>query len=240
MICTLCIRSSLHLKKWLSGKNLMVKKPLFGCHTNSYGRQLSKPSNYPERIAVPESLRTPKQLESEATGDELLEKYGLRRGEYLHYPANFWQHKNHAMLLTAFKIYRKANPDSELKLLCTGSPGRGADDFCEAARHMGLSDWVVYPGYLTPEEYDFLLGSAFAMIFPSLYEGFGIPLLEAMSAGVPVLCSNVTSLPEVGGDAVLYFDPRKPAEIINALTRLSEEANLQKSLIAKGLQRRPL
>jgi glycosyltransferase involved in cell wall biosynthesis len=181
----------------------------------------------------------PKGLD-DASGNDLLKRYGLRQGEYLHYPANFWQHKNHAMLLTAFNVYRKTNPGSSLKLLCTGAPGRGADEFCEAARRMGLADSVVYPGYVTSEEYDFLLGAAAAMIFPSLYEGFGIPVLEAMFAGVPVLCSNVTSLPEVGGDAALYFDPRRPEEIVDAMTRLSDEPGLRKSLIALGLQRAAL
>jgi glycosyltransferase involved in cell wall biosynthesis len=105
---------------------------------------------------------------------------------------------------------------------------------------MGLSDWVIYPGYVSAEEYDFLLRSAFALVFPSLYEGFGIPVLEAMSAGVPVLCSNVTSLPEVGGEAVLYFDPRRPGQIVDALTRLLDEPGLRESQITKGVQRASL
>lgn len=189
-------------------------------------------------IAVPIGLlHPPKQLDNDALGKELLEKYGLRRGEYILYPANFWKHKNHAMLLTAFNIYRKTTPGSTLKLVCTGAPGRGAEDFCEAVRCMGLTDWVAYPGYVHPAEYDFLLRSAFAIVFPSLYEGFGIPVLEAMSAGVPVLCSNVTSLPEVGGDAVLYFDPRQPGQIVDAVMRLAREPGLRASQITKGLQR---
>lgn len=186
-------------------------------------------------------LRNPENPKSEENlGEWLLQKYGLRQGEYIFYPANFWQHKNHAMLLTAFNMYRQATPDSKLKLLCAGAPGRGAEAFCEAARRMGLSDWVIYPGYLAPDECDLLLRSAFALIFPSLYEGFGVPVLEAMSAGVPALCSHVTSLPEVGGDAVVYFDPRRPSQIVDALTRLSNEPNLREDLIIKGLQRAEL
>lgn len=177
---------------------------------------------------------TPLQVTS---GNQLLERYSLRPSQYLLYPANFWQHKNHAMLLTAFQIHRHANPTSTLKLVCTGAPGRRADDFCKAAQRMGLADWVIYPGYLSPEEYDFLLRSAFAMIFPSLYEGFGIPVLEAMSVGVPVLCSNVTSLPEVGGDAVLYFDPRRPNQVVETIKRLTDEPGLRETQIQKGLLR---
>ena len=196
----------------------------------------------PERvIAVPIGLlHAPKQIDHETSANGLLEKYGLCREEYILYPANFWQHKNHAILLTAFNMYRRANPASTLKLVCTGTPGHGAEAFCEAARRMGLAEWVIYPGYVSVEEYDLLLRSAFAMIFPSLYEGFGIPVLEAMSAGVPVLCSKVTSLPEVGGDAVLYFDPRRPSQIMDALTRLSHEPGLRESQITTGLQRAAL
>ncbi len=181
-------------------------------------------------------LRTPELLH-EVIQDTLLEKYGLNPGEYIVYPANFWRHKNHAMLLTAFNLYRSRRGDSKLKLVCTGTPGRQAEGFCEDVRRMGLEEWVTYPGYLRPDEYDSLLRSAFAMIFPSLYEGFGIPLLEAMAAGVPVLCSDVTSLPEVGGEAVLYFDPRRPAQIVESLIRLSEEPGLRDELVAKGYER---
>lgn len=194
----------------------------------------------PRRVtAIPIGLLRDSQHTSsdESTNNARLRKYGLHSGKYIFYPANFWQHKNHAMLLTAFSMYRHASPGSALKLLCTGAPGPGAEAFCTAVRQMGLQDWVVYAGYVAAEEYDFLLKSSFAMVFPSLYEGFGIPVLEAMALGVPVLCSEVTSLPEVGGDAALYFDPRKPAEIIAAWTRLSEEPGLRERLIREGLHR---
>jgi glycosyltransferase involved in cell wall biosynthesis len=189
-------------------------------------------------VAIPIGLlRTPDHSTHPGTERELLESYGVRQGEYLLYPANFWKHKNHAMLLTAFQLYREANAVSPLKLLCTGAPGKEAEAFCEAAQRMGLAEWVIYPGYVTSEQYDALLSSAFAMVFPSLYEGFGMPVLEAMAARVPVLCSNVTSLPEVGGDAVLYFDPRRPHQIVDCLVRLSKEPGLRTQKIAQGLQR---
>jgi glycosyltransferase involved in cell wall biosynthesis len=193
----------------------------------------------PERvIAVPIGLlHSHQQPDNGIDSNEVTEGFRLRRGEYILYPANFWQHKNHAMLLTAFNIYRQNQPDSPLKLVCTGAPGPGAEAFCEAAYRMGLADWVTYPGYVTSEEYDHLLRSAYALIFPSLYEGFGIPVLEAMAVGVPVLCSNVSSLPEVGGDAVLYFDPHRPDQIAEALLRLCKEPGLRENLIAHGSQR---
>lgn len=193
----------------------------------------------PERvITIPIGLlRTPKRFDNNNSDSRLLEKYGLNQGKYILYPANFWQHKNHTMLLTAFGMYRKAQPNSQLKLLCIGAPGPSAETFCDTVLGMRLVDWVIYPGYVTSDEYDILLRSAFAMIFPSLYEGFGIPVLEAMSAGLPVLCSKVTSLPEVGGNAVLYFDPLQPAQIAETLIQLLEETGLRESLITRGKQR---
>jgi hypothetical protein len=72
------------------------------------------------------------------------------------------------------------------------------------------------------------------MIFPSLFEGFGMPVLEAMSAGVPVLCGNLTSLPEIAGDAALLFDPRRPAEIVSTIERLESDEALRAELIERG------
>jgi glycosyltransferase involved in cell wall biosynthesis len=168
---------------------------------------------------------------------ENLLKYDLTPGEYLIYPANFWDHKNHEMLLTAFGMYRQGPAKHKVKLVCTGTPGFGANRFCDQVQRMGLGGSVIYPGFVKAEEYEALLHSAFALIFPSLYEGFGIPILEAMAAGIPVLCSLITSLPEVGGDAVLYFDPRKPAEICDAIRRLVSQPGLRDELIVKGRQR---
>ena len=74
-------------------------------------------------------------------------------------------------------------------------------------------------------------------VFPSKYEGFGLPVLEAMSCGVPVICSNATSLPEVGGESVLYFDPDKPEELANHIDRVLHDNELKKNLISSGLKR---
>ena len=120
-------------------------------------------------------------------------------GRYLLYPANFWRHKNHELLLTAFGIYRAAHPQSDLKLVLTGAPSARRDELREAIRRMGLAESVTFAGYLPEEDFAALLAGATAMLFPSLFEGFGMPVLEAMSAGVPVLCGNLTSLPEIAG-----------------------------------------
>jgi glycosyltransferase involved in cell wall biosynthesis len=156
---------------------------------------------------------------------------------YLLYPANFWPHKNHELLLTAFGIYRAAHPQSDLKLMLTGAPSTRCEELIEATRRMGLSESVTFAGYLPEEDFAALLAGATAMIFPSLFEGFGMPVLEAMSAGVPVLCGNLTSLPEIAGDAALLFDPRRPAEIVSAIERLESDEALRADLVERGRRR---
>jgi glycosyltransferase involved in cell wall biosynthesis/2-polyprenyl-3-methyl-5-hydroxy-6-metoxy-1,4-benzoquinol methylase len=167
---------------------------------------------------------------------QALEKWNLKEGQYLFCPANFWRHKNHAMLLTAFKLFMQAYPESELKLVLAGAPGERMDALCQAAKRMGLEKRVVFTGYLNADEVSAVLQGSLALIFPSLFEGFGVPVLEAMQFGKPVLCSNTTCLPEVAGEAAVYFDPRRPDEIVRAIERITTEADLAKALSAKGKQ----
>ena len=188
-------------------------------------------------IAARERLARPDR----AAIERVLAGLGLQPGGFLLYPANFWRHKNHELLLTAFGMYRAAHPRSELKLVLTGAPSPRRDELREAARRMGLAARVVFPGFLPEEDFAALLGGSAAMLFPSLFEGFGMPVLEAMAAGVPVACGNLTSLPEIAGPAenpaALLFDPRRPAEIAAAIERLENDAALRADLVERGRRR---
>ena len=161
----------------------------------------------------------------------VLTRFGLRDQGYLIYPANPWPHKNHHMLLTAFGMYAARHPGSSLRLVLTGalSDPRG-ERLRETVAAMGLGDRVVLPGYVDDGALAALVERSLALIFPSLYEGFGIPVLEAMARGVPVLCSDRTSLPEVAGDAALLFDPRRPEEMVAAIARLEGDPALRRDL----------
>jgi glycosyltransferase involved in cell wall biosynthesis len=128
---------------------------------------------------------------------------GAEREPYLLYPARRWPHKNHERLFDAFAQVRKERP--ELRLVLTGGGGHGA-----------LPDGVEALGHLDFAELPDLYRRASALVFPSLYEGFGQPVLEAMACGCPVACSNSASLPEVAGDAARLFDADDPAEIARA------------------------
>jgi glycosyltransferase involved in cell wall biosynthesis len=105
------------------------------------------------------------------------------------------------------------------------------------ARALGADGDVRFPSWVSAEELEGLWDLASAFVFPSLYEGFGLPVLEAMARGVPVACSNASSLPEVAGDAALLFDPNSPAEIANALRRLLSDRALRARLKSLGRER---
>jgi glycosyltransferase involved in cell wall biosynthesis/SAM-dependent methyltransferase len=174
---------------------------------------------------------------SERSIAEALERYGLERGRYFIYPANFWPHKNHLMLLVAFGQLTQHRPDLDVRLVLTGASRPQPRIVRESVKRMRLDDRVLLPGYLLDSELAALMAGALALVLPSLYEGFGMPVTEAFSAGCPVACSSVTSLPEVAGDAALYFDPRRPDDIADVLERLARCPALVSDLRNRGYQR---
>jgi glycosyltransferase involved in cell wall biosynthesis len=167
--------------------------------------------------------------------NKTLQGLALSNRCYLLYPANFWPHKNHEMLLTAFSMARSNGLPSDVKLLCTGAPGERMREIKHAAEALGLGEVAVFPGFLSENEFASVIGSCLGVIFPSLYEGFGMPVLEAMSAGCPVACSNRTSLPEIAGDAAILFDPRNPMDIMQAMLRMANDETYRADLIKKGI-----
>jgi glycosyltransferase involved in cell wall biosynthesis len=144
-------------------------------------------------------------------------------GRYLIYPAKPWPHKNHPHLIRAVGQAQAEMRAAGLRLLLTGGVSaadrRGLEDACRAA---GVEDLVEICGYLPRDLLQALLRHAELMIFPSLFEGFGMPVLEAMQLGCPVACSNTTSLPEVAGDAALLFDPEDVTAIARVIVDLAQ------------------
>jgi glycosyltransferase involved in cell wall biosynthesis/SAM-dependent methyltransferase len=168
---------------------------------------------------------------------DTLASLGLSKNGYLFYPANAWAHKNHRMLFTAFGMFRADNPASKLKLVLTGTMNDAMRALQNEAETMGLAASVLFAGFRPEAQFAAILENCLALIFPSLYEGFGMPVLEAMAHGKPVLCSAATSLPEIAGDAALFFDPNKPADIKNAIERLLANPELAERLARKGRER---
>ncbi len=166
-----------------------------------------------------------------------LGRFGLARGRYLIYPANFWLHKNHEMLITAFGMARRGGLADDVKLVLTGSPGERRDWLMRATERLGLADRIVFPGYVSDDELAALMRHAIGVVFPSIYEGFGLPVIEAMAVDIPVACSATTSLPEVAAGAALLFDPRIPSEIAQAMIALAGDDAVRTRLVEAGRER---
>lgn len=145
-------------------------------------------------------------------------------------------HKN---LTTLIDALARIPPERRPLLVVPGYPTWHEGELREQVRRLGLEADVRMPGWLSGPEVEGLWAVADVFVFPSLYEGFGLPVLEAMSRGVPVACSNASSLPEVAGDAALLFDPLDAGAIAAALTRLLEDPGEAARLREAGLRRVP-
>jgi glycosyltransferase involved in cell wall biosynthesis len=121
-----------------------------------------------------------------------------------------------------------------------GGKGWGDEDLAGLARALGVSDRVILPGYIPRPLLSALYGGAAALAMPSLYEGFGLPVVEAMACGAPVLCSNSSSLPEAAGGAAFLVDPLSVPDIAAGLRQLLEDAALGVVLRERGLARAAL
>ncbi len=141
------------------------------------------------------------------------------------------------MLLSAFAIGCRSGLPAGLKLVCSGAPGARRDWLLRSAQSLGLGDRVLFPGFLPEPELAALMSRSRGVVFPSLYEGFGLPVIEAMACGVPVACGRLTALPEIAGDAAMLFDPRVPAQIVEALVSLACDEALRARLIDAGTRR---
>ena len=126
---------------------------------------------------------------------------------------------------------------SKYRLLLVGGDGYGSEAIHEFIRTESLGDRVKLLGYVEDARLPALYQAASVFLFPSFEEGFGIPVLEALANGVPVVTSNTSSMPEVGGDAALYVNPHDPAEIADTVVQAAEDSPLRATLIQKGLAR---
>ena len=155
---------------------------------------------------------------------------------FLIFISTILKRKNLANLLLAFDAL-KSKEAVEWKLVVVGSRVWWQDELAEAYERMTHKEDVIMCGHVDPLDLAALLSASEALVYPSYFEGFGIPILEAMYAETAVICSNTTSMPEVGGDAVLYVDPSKPDEIFHAINML-RQPGMREALIEKGKSQR--
>ncbi|HXA05243.1 MAG TPA: glycosyltransferase family 1 protein [Bryobacteraceae bacterium] len=144
-------------------------------------------------------------------------------------------HKNLDRLLRAFAGFRRARP--EFRLVIAGLRGFDTANLERLRQSLELNDYVEFTGWIAREDLYDLYARAFAFLYPSTFEGFGLPVLEALAAGVPTACSNIEPLSSTAGDAALQFDPQDEKALLDAMTRLVCDGGLRAQLATAGPQR---
>jgi len=157
--------------------------------------------------------------------------------EYFLFVGALHPRKNIVGLLKAFDAF-KSYEKNDIKLVIVGGEMHKTGEIFETFENMRYKDEVVFTGHVRTVALHDIMGAALALAFVPFFEGFGIPVVEAMSAGIPVICSNTTSLPEVGGNAVLYADPCQIDQITNGMLKIAHEPDLRKQLVEKGFKQK--
>jgi glycosyltransferase involved in cell wall biosynthesis len=174
-------------------------------------------------------------IDKEAARQLVAEKYGVA-GPFILNVGGFSLRKNLNGLIIAYAAASSDLPDRP-ELVIAGKCEANAERLRELAKKLGVDDRVHFPGFVPFEDLPYLYNAASCFVYPSLYEGFGLPPLEAMACGVPVITSMESSLPEVVGDAALSVDAYDPDQIAGAIARLLASPELQSLLARKGLAR---
>jgi glycosyltransferase involved in cell wall biosynthesis len=177
-----------------------------------------------------------KKIEDKEKIKSVLAKYGIY-GHYILYIGRIERKKNTPALIEAFAIAREKNKNIRQKLVLVGDASFGYDETNYMINEYAVDNEVILPGWVKEEDLPFFYNGADAYIFPSNYEGFGIPLLQAMACGVPIAASCGTSMPEVVGEAAIFFDSYDAYSIAKAIDKILTDENLRKNLIKNGFTR---
>ncbi|WP_172838295.1 glycosyltransferase family 4 protein [Terriglobus roseus] len=153
--------------------------------------------------------------------------------QFFLYPAICWPHKNHAVILRALALL-KTRKGPAPHVVFTGKPAEYQKTVEALAQELGVADKVSFLGFTTSSQIQVLFHLATALLFPSHFEGLGLPILEAFRAGLPVISSNATVLSEVTGDAALLFPPNSPEELADAMEKILASPELREKLSARG------
>ena len=179
------------------------------------------------------------ERKTDADVQKVLAKHGLNRGTYFFFTGRFRLHKNVGNLVRAYLLYRENNPDREEKLALAGT----REDFEKTFGTVPSSSYtkdIHFIDYVPADHLPALYTGAVALTFVTLNEGFGLPVIEAMACGTPVITSSVTALPEVSGDAGVIVDPHSPEMLAGAMALITKDGNVRKTLVERGLARSKL
>jgi glycosyltransferase involved in cell wall biosynthesis len=175
-------------------------------------------------------------LENAIENEDFVRKnYGLPE-RFILYPANLWAHKNHLTLIKALECYEElyGNPPT---LMLTGYQSEAHQRVLQLIKASTVSDRIRFLGYVPNALMPAIYRNAMCLVFPSMFEGFGIPLVEAMRSGCPIIAANNTSIPEIAGDAALYFNTMDPVELAVLIRFVTINSDLRNFLRCNGSQR---
>lgn len=176
-------------------------------------------------------------IPDDALSGEVLERYGITR-PYFFYVGRLEKKKNIATLIEAFSILKsEQGEDFKHKLCLVGDASFGFDEIKYTIHEYSLSNDVIVTGWVAEEDLPHIFARAEAFIFPSNYEGFGIPLLQAMATQTPITASNIASIPEIVEDAAILFDPKSSQDMSKALSRVLFDQTLREQLVEHGSKR---
>jgi glycosyltransferase involved in cell wall biosynthesis len=189
-----------------------------------------------DKIVVNHNGFSQDKFSNSAPEQEVLEKYNLSKPYFLYISRIEHPGKNHLNLIKAYELLPEETRE-KFDLVLGGSDWNGSEEVHNYAKQSHSHSSIRFLGYVPNTDLKALYERCAIYIFPSLWEGFGLSLLEAMACGAPVICSNCSSLPEVGGNAVLTFDPQDPKDISKRILEILEGPELRKDLIHNGFER---
>lgn len=181
-------------------------------------------------------IRTIVSLEPKVYSSHMLENSYNIQDPYFLFVGTLQPRKNIEKLIESFSLLLKKTDKKNTKLVIVGKKGWLYEEIFKAPEKFGVEKNVLFLDFVKDEDLPMLYKHALGYVLPSLYEGFGLPVLEAMKYECPVITSNVSSLPEAGGDACLYVDPKSAQDIADKMQMLLRDEKLRKSQIAKGLK----
>ncbi len=173
------------------------------------------------------------QKKSDTEIEQTLKKYNIKK-PFLLSIGRLEEKKNTVRTIQAFEMFKQDYHHADFQLVLIGKPGYGAEKVEKAIHTSKFSKDIIHPGYMEQVDIPAIFQAAEVFVFPSLYEGFGIPIFEAFAAGVPVITSKTTSTAEIAGDAAVLVHPEDVEDIADAIQTLTTDSQLKQKLIGKG------
>lgn len=203
-----------------------------GYDKSAFNMEVTHCSSFPSENGIATSASRPSRNDNEA--DQVLAEYGITK-PYVLFVGRIEKKKNVSNMVKALAKTVERFPD--LQLVLAGAAGNGYDELQGLIKELGLAANVIVTGYVSDLENRVLTANADLFLFPTLYEGFGIPMLQAMACGTPVVASDMDIHREVAGEAAAFADPHDPEAISEKITRILSDSELRSGLAAKGLER---